>query len=197
MKKIYFVALLFVAFSQLIFAKTINITNNGNAFTPAAVTAEVGDIIIYTKSGSHTFTQVDKKTWDANGTDALNGGFDFQNTNGQFTVEQKHIGELYYVCQFHMGSAMKGMITVSGTTGIEDNKLANPDFNVYPNPTTGILKFNTPGFHHVEVYNMLGVEVLELFSETGSVDLAALPQGVYLVRFRKEGNVFVKRVIKK
>lgn len=199
MKKIYLIALLFAAFTQQIFAKTITITNNGVVFTPATVTAEVGDVIIYTRVGAHTFTQVAKSTWDSDETDALTGGFDFQNTSGQFTVEEKHIGDLYYVCQFHVGSSkMKGMITViPSTTAVQDEKLANFDFSVYPNPTAGILKFNLSGAVDIEVFNMLGVEVQQFSVEANAIDLSHLPQGVYLVRFKKDGTTFVKRVVKK
>jgi plastocyanin len=203
MRKMYLLAIFFVAFTQWVFAKDITIDvssfNAGNNSSP--VLANVGDVITFTVGPSHPTAQLTEADWNSDDMTPMSGGFNFTSTspNKSITITLNDAGTIiYFGCLNHGSGGMKGKISVSPSTSIDDTKISlAPEFSVYPNPTTGVLKFNTSGLYQVEVLNVLGVELQELTVDGNSVDLSNLPQGVYLLRFRKEGRVVVKRVIKK
>ena len=66
---------------------------------------------------------------------------------------------------------------------------------VYPNPTTGILYVSLPQPSEVRLYDMMGRQLMSVQAAEGSatLDLRALPQGIYLLR----ANGHVQRVVKK
>lgn len=93
-------------------AKTWDVaTTAAKTFDPASLTIMAGDSVKFTVGPIHTATQVDKATWDANGTTPLSGGFDIAGGNTQ-TVMFASPGTIYFVCKPHVGMGMKGKITV-------------------------------------------------------------------------------------
>ncbi|MCB9080170.1 MAG: CHRD domain-containing protein [Lewinellaceae bacterium] len=85
------------------------VTNSGFTFTPAILTVTVGDTIIFQIDGDHNATEVDKATWDSNGS-TPNGGFSTPFGGG--TVVLTTARTYYYVCTPHASFGMKGQITV-------------------------------------------------------------------------------------
>ena len=81
---------------------------------------------------------------------------------------------------------------VPGTEGIDDLEAAG--LTLYPNPTAGQLSL---GFtvSEVVVYDMLGHELLRR-SYVNTLDLSALPQGVYMLRLTLPGATATRRVVK-
>jgi len=105
---------------------------------------------------------------------------------------------------------------------VNDSNL--PNIEVYPNPTTGILKvqeFKSSRVQRVEIFDMMGRKIplrhsecseesrtLRIVAGRGSekgwqlqadgvvIDLTLLPAGVYFVRVETEGGVVVKKVIR-
>ena len=159
-------------------------------------------VLVFTTGGNHTATQVSKTTWETADNapfTPLAGGFDFATSSStqSYTIKDSDVGVIYFGCKPHASFGMKGLVNVTGTTAVSDDKFTHLEFNAYPNPTTGIVKFNLSGTVDVEVFNMLGVSVQEASVDNGSADLSHLPQGVYVIRFKKDGNVYVKRIVKK
>lgn len=81
---------------------------------------------------------------------------------------------------------------VPGTEGIGDLEAAG--LTLYPNPTAGRLTLGLT-VSEVVVYDMLGHELLRR-SDTSTLDLSALPQGVYMLRLTLPGATATRRVVK-
>jgi len=190
MKKIYLSFLLFlIAFAVKATSYTVSIV--GSSYSPSTLTVTVGDVVTIQASGAHPLVEVDQTTWNANGNTPKAGGFGTQTSNYTFTITNTNT--IYYVCSNHVGSGMKGQITVSTATVIKElNSVAN--LSVYPNPVKEKLniKFNAQdnGTLKGKLFNVCGSEVESAaINETygaGEVTFtylipSKLPQGIYLL----------------
>ena len=67
---------------------------------------------------------------------------------------------------------------------------------VFPNPVKDIVSIEGRDVAEVQVYNVLGVKV-KSFSNTNRISIEGLPEGIYLLHIAdKEGNTFLKRIVK-
>lgn len=66
--------------------------------------------------------------------------------------------------------------------------------SLYPNPVKDRLTVKAEGLQSVEVYNLVGQQVM--FSTVALIDLGGLNQGVYFVRVTAEGKTVTKRIVK-
>lgn len=159
-----------------------NIVNNNATFT-ADGRFEIGDsfynfdIINGTAPGS---IEVADTSYNSG---AMNGTFDFCDLTPSSTPPT----------DFNLGT-IAGTISFCAYTGVK--KLYNNDFTLYPNPTTSIvnIQFNEAVF--IEVYNMLGEQVI--VTQQNQVDLSNNDNGVYLFRIKdREGKILsLERIIK-
>ena len=65
---------------------------------------------------------------------------------------------------------------------------------VYPNPVKDHLTVKAENLQSVEVYNLMGQQVLTTTMST--IDMSGLYQGVYFVRITSDGKTVTKRVVK-
>lgn len=86
------------------------ITNSGFDYIPDTLETAVGDTVRFNAGSSHPTLQVNRETYEANATTALEGGFFFSQGKGELVLEQEDT--LYYVCPSHIDKGMKGMILV-------------------------------------------------------------------------------------
>jgi len=63
-------------------------------------------------------------------------------------------------------------------------------FNVYPNPATNKITFDTERPCIVEIYSIIGVKVL-VAETTGTIDISSLNSGLYIVRMGNKTSTFV------
>jgi plastocyanin len=99
-----------------VFCATVSVTTSGLTFVPATVNVNVGDTVLWTGISAHTVTQTDTSTsttatsggWKSSGGDTYSKTFDVA-TVGTATA-------FYYICDFHIGSGMRGQINVVATT---------------------------------------------------------------------------------
>ncbi len=103
---------LFLVFGASSYATKYTITTPGMVFSPATLTAKVGDTVIFVISSGHTATQVSQATWNANGTTPLPGGFNYSSGTSQYILEPSDQGTIYYICVPHASLGMKGLINV-------------------------------------------------------------------------------------
>ena len=84
------------------------------------------------------------------------------------------------------------------TTGIND--LVEADlFNVYPNPSDGLVKiqlFDQSETASIRVYNALGARVRFQTLDNNLLDLSDLANGMYVVEIRQGKEVHKKKIIK-
>lgn len=80
---------------------------------------------------------------------------------------------------------------------IGENDLAN-GITVYPNPTTGKLSItSSEKIETIEVYDVLGREVLTVHHPASEIDLSTLQNGVYVIRLQTKKGITVSKVIKR
>lgn len=81
----------------------------------------------------------------------------------------------------------------SPAVGIDD--VADVQVAVYPNPTSGIVYVDAEGVRNMEVLDMSGRMALR--STRTTLDISALPAGIYVLRVVTDDGVAVKRIVKK
>jgi len=88
--------------------------------------------------------------------------------------------------------------TISGTNLVSSAILDNDrnNINVYPNPASDKLFINGLTDIDITFFDINGKEIFNISKANGSIDISALPQGVYIVKFRSADKIIVKRVIK-
>lgn len=112
MKKIV-LCLALMACSVAGFNATTLIVSSGFAFSPDAVTINVGDSVNFQLGNIHNALEVSQSTYNANGTTPLSGGFSVPFGGGWVLPANLSVGVHYYVCTNHASMGMKGTITVS------------------------------------------------------------------------------------
>lgn len=85
----------------------------------------------------------------------------------------------------------------NSVTGIETATVQPNDIFVYPNPTSGhvFIKSNAGKINRVDVLNTQG-QVVQQSTSTTSVELGALPGGMYLLKISSDEGYAIKRVLK-
>jgi len=107
----------------------------------------------------------------------------------------------YQVQAFDMAGNVSGKAISCLLTGINNPKTTN-EINVYPNPASSEIQVigNQSTVIVIEVYNMLGEKVYQLLV-TGhyspiTIDVSALPSGMYFVEVKSESGVGVRKFVK-
>jgi len=87
----------------------------------------------------------------------------------------------------------------SVTSSIPEDVIARDAFNVYPNPTTGLLSVSDlgAGVTDIQVLDLLGKVVLTPTVGAARIDLSTLRDGMYVLNVTTENGWFTKRVIKR
>jgi hypothetical protein len=73
-----------------------------------------------------------------------------------------------------------------------NENISEKQYNVYPNPSSGIFQVSGEAILQVEVLNSAGIEAFKGSSTT--VDLTGKPNGIYYVKITTEKGVVVKKV---
>ncbi len=192
----------FVFLISTVFSKNWIVINNGFAFSPVALTINLGDTVTFELASSHNALEVSQTTWDANANNPITG-FTTPLGGTMILPEQLTLGTHYYICEFHAAIGMKGSITVEDATGIEI-KNAKTSFSVYPNPSDGLFHFSFVGttnaseFIKLVVLDMLGQKVLEMNYISSSIyqfNLSGYPKGVYFVRVHSKKSSFDQKIV--
>lgn len=185
MKRIY--AVLIACFAGLtVNATTHTITVADFSFSPAAVTATVGDTIMWVwASGSHTTSSTSvpsgAATWNA----------PITSSSTSYTYKVTMAGAYAYNCQVHP-TQMTGTITVTSSTGITVPTIAT--VNAYPNPFRDkITIIHDSAADAIFIYNITGEKIasfmLDAVGTRTDLELAHLPAGVYFFSITKEGVI--------
>ena len=191
-------ALLFIATTS-VFATTWTVTNSANTFTPATITINLGDDVMFNITNAHDAREVSEATWNVSGNTALSGGFQTPFGGGLVPASQLGVGTHYYVCTPHASIGMLGRIIVQDLTTSIASVGQSLNSSVYPNPTTDFIKVdlsdnsNGVGF---EVFNAVGVLIMtgKLSDEVSTIDVRNLPSGTYLMQLKGRQNTRLKFV---
>lgn len=192
MKKLYIAIVLFTFLTAVRPAEATvwNISNSGITFSPATITINLGDTVMFNLQSSHNVIEVSQTTWTANGSTS-NGGFSLPFGGGMFVPTT--VKTYYYVCQPHASSGMKGQIVVNNSTGIPTPDEVNQILSFMPNPAVNQTIVHTGMKNGVanslEVFDLTGKAVLKAQNIPSNylLDVSILRNGIYFVEFKSEG----------
>jgi uncharacterized repeat protein (TIGR01451 family) len=91
--------------------------------------------------------------------------------------------------------------TIETITGIKSSSSTNDEWNVYPNPSTGVLYIvnssSVKEASQIQVINSIGQTVLEetITSNYKNIDLSKINNGVYFVKIVSDKYSVIKRVV--
>jgi plastocyanin len=207
MRKFLPLLLFFSGIISFASAANFNITINGLAYEPDDLTVNVGDVVTIQASGFHPLVQVSAATWSANGATALPGGFT-SNVNFVLNITAAMAGtNIYYVCSNHVASSsMKGRINVNVVASIDENRLRDFNFTVYPNPanSNSYLNISTKngGKISLTLYDLQGrvvKQVIDMNLKPGELtmgfDAGRLQRGNYVLLMRAPEGTLRKQVL--
>lgn len=90
------------------------------------------------------------------------------------------------------------VIVYQGTASIKDNNIAG--LSIYPNPATGSV-LNVTSHNNIEksvaIFDVLGKQVINTKTVNGSVNIADLNAGVYIVKVTEEGKTATRKLVVK
>lgn len=188
--------LLFAIFaSQMLFATSYTISTSGLSYSPDSLSVEVGDTVTIQASTMHPLVQVSMETWSANGNEPFANGWGTKTSDYTFVVESDD--DIYYVCGNHVGSGMKGMITVTSSEGVNQTEKIQSNFRIYPVPyNNGFLTFkgDVSNYSNLEIiiYNISGAKVYAQNVDRQQVDIRLdVSSGFYFytIRNKSEGII--------
>ncbi|MBK7817579.1 MAG: T9SS type A sorting domain-containing protein [Sphingobacteriaceae bacterium] len=203
MKKIY--TLLFVCISLMSArATSYTISTSGTSYSPNSLTVSIGDVITIQASGAHPLAQVDQTTWNANGTATVSGGWGTTTANHTFTVSSAN--SIYFVCTNHVGSGMKGQITVAAS-GINENSNVVNSLSIFPVPASETIHLNyslkESALIEIDMISLSGQKAASLVNEIQLIGTqqkvlnvpSNLASGVYFIQISANGLKTEERLI--
>ncbi len=123
-----------------------------------------------------------------------------RNSNNTPGTQIKNIAYIYF--DFNEPVVTNTAInTIETITGIKSNFNSNEEWNVYPNPSTGVLYIvnssSVKEATQIQVINSIGQTVLEenITSNYKNIDLSKLNNGVYFVKITSDKQSVIKRVV--
>jgi len=122
-------------------------------------------------------------------------------TNTTFLDENLEVGVYEYsvVAHYEMGCVAESSNHVKIEIEVGIDEYLQPNFTIIPNPATNQVTISsaTP-FHSVEIINFLGQTVVSLssISNTATVNVSNLNNGVYFVRMSFDSGSSVKKLVK-
>lgn len=184
MKKIYFLLVGFFCINN-INAESHVVTNSGTSFSPANLTVQVGDTVVWDLENFHNVVEVDLATYNANG-NSSNGGFSLPFGGGSYIFNSADT--YYYVCSPHAEFGMKGTVTVTEITSTDN---AAVPFRLSAYFRKGVLHIEhsarlTGKSAAVALYSVTGEQVATRMTPFASgglqMPITSLSPGIYLVK---------------
>jgi len=114
------------------------------------------------------------------------------------------------LCNVLMNNGVSGAITLnnnpSGCSSLSElqnncsvlstNEYFSDNFFMYPNPTNGIINFNSKNIEHLIIHDLRGAIVKKVVVASDKVDVSDLKKGTYFISFIKNNTTFVTSIIK-
>lgn len=206
MKRFLLFFMAVILFSAGANATNFSVTISGFSYTPSTLTVNVGDIVTIEASSLHPLVQVSQASWNADLNTQLSGGFS-STSNFNLTITAAMAGTtIYYVCSNHVGSGMKGQITVNVISGITENQVQTSDFTVFPNPVTtnafltvSLLKASKISFSIYDLSGRFVTKFIDINLQPGALtlpfDTPRLQKGVYVLQMKTSQNVIRKQIV--
>jgi len=104
----------------------------------------------------------------------------------------------YQVIVTDSNGCIKAVIDTVDLVGIYEINPSHLYFNVFPNPTSGLVKIETDAeVQYVQLLNLMGEEVLSVeYSDNFQLNTSHLPDGLYIIRLVGEEYVLTRKLQK-
>ncbi|MBK3519960.1 plastocyanin/azurin family copper-binding protein [Carboxylicivirga marina] len=178
-----------------------NVTVSNFSFTPASLTINQGDVVIWNNTlGTHNVNGT-TTTFPNN---PVSFGNAVQSAPWQYSFTFDIAGEYSYQCNPHSGS-MQGTITVNTVTSITDND-NNDAIKLYPMPASDYLfiEFSdkkAKTYSGIQLFNMNGQIVFSKAIESNDnlrINIGHLEPSVYFYRLQNtNGYIDTGKILKK
>lgn len=204
-------ASLFNGVLQLLPTENATIASSGNTVTPQVVTA--ADIIANVETYESELVQINNATFTtANGTIAFAASTNYNMNDGTDIAFRTLFSEVDYIGQVVPQGAANRVVLVAEFNGtaqvaarsLADVTLSSSSFNaidgltMYPNPLKGnTLYFNSTANADmsVQIYDVLGKEVVNSKVMNNTVNVSGLNAGVYIVKVTEEGKTATRKLV--
>ena len=104
--------------------------------------------------------------------------------------------------EFATENGASQMLLVENTV-LPENKSAiindvAPDFNIYPNPTDGIINITGKKLYKIEIFTTNGQKILsrKLNNSDDNVDLSTYNSGIYILRIHSNDKIHYRKIMK-
>lgn len=177
----------------------VDVTNN--IYTPAELTINVGDTVIWTNSQGFHNVNGTTDTYPSNPES-------FGNSTGSgwtYSYVFNTVGSYDYQCDPHVGFGMTGIINVVETT-VNIEPLLSNSFELYPNPANDVLYIrgtnnSVSDIQTVDFINASGQIVYATdkltIMRSEYIDISGLGSGMYLVKIHTNNGVHTLKLIKR
>ena len=100
-----------------------------------------------------------------------------------------------YFINYEQTPMIRLLMGAQNTLGINNNNISanNSLINVYPNPTSGIVKISNANNANISVYNMLG-EVVMTANNVNQLDMSSLSDGNYMIKVQTQKELVTKKI---
>ena len=208
-------ASLFNGVLQLLPTENATIASSGNTVTPQVVTA--ADIIANVETYESELVQINNVTFTtADGTIAFAPSTNYTMNDGIDIAFRTLFSEVDYIGQVIPSGAANRVVLVSefnnGTTSVAqvvarslaDVNLSSSSFDningltMYPNPISGNTLYLTSTANasmSVQIFDLLGKEVLKATVVNNAVNVSGLNAGVYMVKVTEEGKTATRKLV--
>ncbi len=204
-------ASLFNGVLQLLPTENATIASSGNIVTPQVVTA--ADIIANIETYESELVQINNATFTtADGTIAFAASTNYTMNDGTDIAFRTLFSEVDYIGQVVPQGAANRVVLVAEFNGtaqvaarsLADVTLSSSSFNaidgltMYPNPLKGnTLYFNSTANADmsVQIYDVLGKEVVNSKVMNNTVNVSGLNAGVYIVKVTEEGKTATRKLV--
>ncbi len=199
---------------QIVPLENIAPSSTGNTITPEVVTIAniIGNVELYESE----LVRINNVTFaDGNGTNTFAGNVTYNISDGNTMEFRTFLTEVDYVVNSNIIPDVtrdvivlvsKNVVTprVVARSFVDVNTLSTNDFNaidgltMYPNPLKGntlYLTSNTNATMSVQIFDVLGKEVLKSNVINNAVNVSGLNAGIYIVKVTEEGKTATRKLV--
>lgn len=204
-------ASLFNGVLQLLPLENATIASSGNTVTPQVVTA--ADITSNVETYESELVQINNATFTtADGVITFAASTNYNLNDGSDIAFRTLFAEANYIGQIVPQSSANRVVLVAEFNGtvqiaarsLADVTLSSSSFDaidgltMYPNPLSGntlFLTSTTNAAMSVQIFDLIGKEVVKANVINNSVNVANLESGVYLVKITEEGKTATRKLV--
>ena len=158
-----------------------------NGITTSTMTVNVGDTIVFQSTTGTTLNYM------INTTSTTMPGFSFF----QYKVVGADVPSFTVTATYMTFTQPVVTVYVNGTVGINEKTKTNT-LTLFPNPTNNTFRVAGLKTANISVYNQLGslVKQQAFENETIALNIADLPQGIYMVEVWTDGKRSLSKLVK-